>query len=225
MSSARQSLNKRDKPALIKAIKQLTPLKIADAIEQLHELQSDLVYLDKSLQFFKEEYIGERRSMFISSVQASRDTVCQAIDKLGSIHTIAELMARDEESLIDDLEYLLLDTIKYIDVPRAGILEYTRELAMEIALDHKGFAIEDVMLCLQRAKDGYYGEIYARLDGQVVKRWLRQYAIEKQEQIVARNVSRNMASKAGQNEGRSKGEDQSKLLVEAKITLGRHGEI
>ena len=218
-------MSKRDKLGLIKAVKQLTPLKIALAFEQRADLITDLHFQSKTLMFLQNEYLGEKRQEYIDKVASSREAIRVAIFDLGSIRTLAELAKRDEDGLLDDLEYLLLDTIKYMDVPKAGILEYTRELALEISQDHKGFAMEDVMLCLQRAKDGHYGELYNRIDGQVVKRWLRQYAEDKQEQVIARNTSRNMASKAGQNEGRGKGEDQAKMLVEAKLKLGRHAEI
>ena len=39
--------------------------------------------------------------------------------------------------------------------------------------------IEDVVLCLKNAKSGKYGKIYARIDGQLIFDWFRQYLDEK----------------------------------------------
>lgn len=43
--------------------------------------------------------------------------------------------------------------------------------------------IEDVMLCFKNAKQGKYGKIYNRIDGQIIFEWFRQYLDEKYEYL------------------------------------------
>lgn len=219
MNSVSLSLHSRHSAALARAVKGLTPDKITDAIQRRHDLEIDLESLDNSLAFFKEEYDGDKKEHYIQIVLDKMEAVEGEVYELSQIRSLAERRREDEEALADDLEWLLLDTVKYFDVPKSAILEYARGLAEDIMMDYPHFTIEDVAVCFQKAKDGVYGEIYNRLDGQIVKRWLREYSDNRTEVVERKNASRHMALKAGNNEGRIKAEDPRKLMEEAKVKL------
>ncbi len=47
---------------------------------------------------------------------------------------------------------------------------------------------EDFKLCFNQAKKGYYGQVYNRIDGQVILSWLKEYAIERVEYFENHNT-------------------------------------
>ena len=66
---------------------------------------------------------------------------------------------------------------KTMNVPQIG---QTIDLILE---DYSTMKPDDFKLCFTRAKKGYYGKVYDRIDGQVILGWLSQYDFEKADEI------------------------------------------
>ena len=98
--------------------------------------------------------------------------------------TIAEMKRSDYNSLADDLETLLIHTVQYFDVTTENIAHNSRIIAVEILETFPNLTLEDVMLCFQNAKDGQYGQLYNRIDGLVIKKWLHEYQSDKQKAVI-----------------------------------------
>lgn len=219
-NSVSLSLSRRDSAALTLAVKTLSPGKITDALQHRSDVAEEIMSLSSSLHFFRNEYSGNSKEDYIAIVADKLSKARAEFAELLSLKSLAQLKEENADELHNDLEWIILDTIKYFDVPKESIMGYSHVLAQEIPVDYPALTIEDILLCFQAAKDGHYGNIYARLDGQVIKGWLRRYSEDRDELVTNRNTSRHMASKAGKEDGRSSvGEDPAKLLDLAKTQI------
>lgn len=90
-------------------------------------------------------------------------------------------LSRDlgESVVIKAITGLLLMTADYLNVRK----DFTEIQAIQVAtlfIDEYGTdSLEDLALCLKRAKVGRYGTDYNRLDGQTIFLWFKQYLEEK----------------------------------------------
>lgn len=80
---------------------------------------------------------------------------------------------------------------------------------VDLILEEYGYMKpEDFKLCFNQAKKGFYGQVYNRIDGQVILSWLKEYAIERIEYFEQHN------SRKAQNHN-----DQRGLKTENMHTL------
>lgn len=66
------------------------------------------------------------------------------------------------------------------------------ETAEMIMFDYPYLSLADINLIFARAKRGFYGQIYNRLDGQIIMTWFREYHNERC--IAAQDISISEAS-------------------------------
>lgn len=77
------------------------------------------------------------------------------------------------------LEGWIVNLREFVNVGRKMTDLQTFETAMFILQDYKCLNIADINLIFKRAKTGYYGKLYDRLDGQIILDWFRQYFEER----------------------------------------------
>ena len=73
--------------------------------------------------------------------------------------------------------------------------ETAGDLALEIILENMSLTMEDLILCFNYAKRGIYGELYNRIDGQVIKLWLNEYSKARTAQIMEFQYKKEVAAK------------------------------
>lgn len=77
------------------------------------------------------------------------------------------------------LEGWIVNLREFVNVGKKMNDIQTFETAMIILQDYKFLTIADVNLLFKRAKSGYYGNLYDRLDGQIILGWFRKYFSER----------------------------------------------
>lgn len=90
------------------------------------------------------------------------------------------------------LEGWIVNLREFVNVGKKMTDIQTFEAAMIILQDYKYLTIADINLLFKRAKSGYYGKLYDRLDGQIILDWFRTY--DKERMIAAEEESINEAS-------------------------------
>lgn len=77
------------------------------------------------------------------------------------------------------LEGWIVNLREFVNVGKRMTDTQTFETAMIILQDYKCLTIADINLLFKRAKSGYYGNLYDRLDGQIILGWFRRYFAER----------------------------------------------
>jgi len=77
------------------------------------------------------------------------------------------------------LEGWIVNLREFVNVGKRMTDNQTFETAMIILQDYKCLTIADINLIFKRAKSGYYGNLYDRLDGQIILGWFRKYFSER----------------------------------------------
>ena len=91
------------------------------------------------------------------------------------------------------LEGWIVNLREFVNVGKRMTDMQTFETAMIILQDYKYLTIADINLLFKRAKSGYYGKLYDRLDGQIILDWFRSYDKERAGAAVEESI--NEASK------------------------------
>lgn len=91
------------------------------------------------------------------------------------------------------LEGWIVNLREFVNVGKRMTDMQTFETAMIVLQDYKYLTIADINLLFKRAKSGYYGKLYDRLDGQIILDWFRTYDQERAAAAVEDSI--NEASK------------------------------
>lgn len=73
------------------------------------------------------------------------------------------------------VSYAVADLVKFFNVGKTMTPEQIAQTAEFIIEDFYMLKIEDIKLCFNRAKKGEYGQLYDRLDGQIILSWISKY--------------------------------------------------
>jgi len=73
------------------------------------------------------------------------------------------------------LSYAISDLVDFFNLGKTMTAEQIAQ-TVELIIEEFGILkIDDFKLCFSRAKKGYYGQVYDRLDGQIILLWLNTY--------------------------------------------------
>lgn len=87
------------------------------------------------------------------------------------------------------LEGWIVNLREFVNVGKKMTDMQTFETAMIILQDYKYLTIADINLLFKRAKSGYYGKLYDRLDGQIILDWFRSYDKERASAAVEDSIN------------------------------------
>lgn len=91
------------------------------------------------------------------------------------------------------IEGWIVNLREFVNIGKKMTDMQTFETAMIILQDYKYLTVADINLLFKRAKSGYYGKLYDRLDGQIILDWFRSY--DKERAVAAMEDSINEAEK------------------------------
>lgn len=111
--------------------------------------------------------------------------------------TLALIGKHDDDFLIATLTILLNDISNFLNVGKNFTVPQIEQTCYLIAENFKHLKIDDIVICFNRAKSGFYGKSYDRLDGMMVMEWLNAYEMERDEQIV--NLRQNENNRIKKN--------------------------
>jgi hypothetical protein len=89
---------------------------------------------------------------------------------------------------------ILVDVVLFFNVGKSMDEQQVVETTKMILSEYYFLKPEDFKVCFDRAKKGYYGKLYDRLDGSIIMEWLNKYIDERAE--VAENESRELHEQA-----------------------------
>ena len=78
---------------------------------------------------------------------------------------------------------LLIDFITFLNIGKTMSEVQIVETVKLIIEDYSALKPDDFVLFFSRAKRGYYGKIYDRMDGQIIFEWLEQFMFERDQEI------------------------------------------
>lgn len=99
-----------------------------------------------------------------------------------------------EEPTVALVTIFLIDTVTFFNVGKSMDDVQITATAKMILSEYYFLKPEDFKVCFDRAKKGYYGKLYDRLDGSIIMEWLNKYIDERAE--VAENESRERHEEA-----------------------------
>lgn len=214
------SLSLGDKSELAKVAK-LSPDKILLKREAYHEVLSKIDTLEKSLKFFENEYQGKNRKTYIAHINEDLKRELENLNGVERLPTIGEYIK--DQSSKDEVESMILiilnDARHFFQVDNMISNEGIFSLVDVIIEMYRSLTIEDVALCIHRAKAGYYGDIYNRLDGATFLKWFASYEKERSDSLMDRNYAREVNHKAQKDEGRSTTKSLRDIMFEDKTRL------
>lgn len=95
--------------------------------------------------------------------------------------SIRQLQLQDENKLVESITLLILDMHDAFNVGKGLDAAKIQHLAYTIIERLGGLSLDDVALCFHKAKCGDYGQVFDRLDLNVVNGWLNAYVRARKE--------------------------------------------
>jgi hypothetical protein len=96
-----------------------------------------------------------------------------------SLRTLEKEYGKDDLATV--VSFLILQTARYFNLGNNITEDQALETAYLILQTYPYESIEDFILMFNRAKGAKYGEVYNRLDGHTIFRWMEKYLEEKAE--------------------------------------------
>lgn len=75
--------------------------------------------------------------------------------------------------------HAITDLNNFLNFQNIMTVPQITETALMILSDYNALKIEDIMVCFNNGKKGHYGQLYGRIDGQIIMLWLQQYSTDR----------------------------------------------
>lgn len=170
--------------------------------------------------FFAKEYKGDDAEKHLNDIDSEIVKVNNELQVMPESKTIGQLSNINYEDLEDSLILILNDLRLFFQVDNMISTDGLYSLCDILIFEYKSLTLEEVAICMSKAKKGEYGQLFNRLDGAIIMGWLKTYNEGRLQRISERNYVTDAHCKIGINEGRSnfKG-DHAQLVGEAKVIL------
>jgi len=110
---------------------------------------------------------------------------------------------RDDEEVAKDVMELILWVTEQLNINKNMSAEQVASCAHMIIEEFPSLYLEELALILKNALAGKYGEIYDRIDTNIMLKWIRAYQKEKSELGKERNESQHASTKPDAQEDRN----------------------
>lgn len=75
--------------------------------------------------------------------------------------------------------HMITDLVEFINAGKTMNPDQITQTAAMIITDYNWLKVEDIKVCFTNGKRGHYGQLYDRLDGQIIFQWLNQYTTDR----------------------------------------------
>lgn len=75
--------------------------------------------------------------------------------------------------------HMITDLVEFINAGKTMNQDQIAQTAAMIITDYNWLKVEDMKVCFTNGKRGHYGQLYDRLDGQIIFQWLNQYSTDR----------------------------------------------
>jgi len=188
--------------------------------ELLKQLESELDDLLRSKAFYEEEYKGKGKKGYLNAIKSTIEEKSNELTTLEYMPTIAELQRKEPEQLEDMLLLIINDLRLFFQVDNVISNEGLFSLLPIIIETYKSLTLEDLCICFLNAKKGIYGQIYNRLDGQVILGWLKVYNESRMEALSLKQQNQRLQHKSSiHDERKASPQDAREMLQKAKSAM------
>ena len=165
---------------------------------QIHKVQAEagelMVAIDHLRNKLKNADLDESEKAYI--ISKGKELKAQ-YDLLAPQPTLYNLTQVDEDDLVANLTVLILNLDESFNVGKGLTVPQIEQLAITIPQRYASLTLDDIALCFHRSKCGDYGQVFDRLDLNVVNGWLNQYLNERQQLHADSQQNRHFGSKEG----------------------------
>jgi hypothetical protein len=180
-----------------------------------------------------------QRAIFLQEITAQGAVVKARVDGYCGPVPVRTLPVTEAEECI---MILLLEADAAVNVANKLTEEQIKTLAVELVQELGSLTLEDFAVALKRGRDGRYSKDIYRLDGAVVRAWLKGYLQERAERVMAENHSLHASTRGDRSfdgtaaERRAKEEKKKQADVQRELyaakdyarflegEIGREGE-
>lgn len=189
------ALKTGDSKLALREVSKLSINRILDMREAWNDAAFELKSARNSLKFLEENKDVQERKKSIKQVTAYIRECESKLARLPKLPMLGMLQKENEEGLLDTLQLLVINVVKFHHTTEKMAPEEIFECAFRIANEFKGLTLEDVALCFYQAQNGAYGEVYNRIDGGVLMNWLHDYQDRLQSLGMERELQRHIQGK------------------------------
>jgi hypothetical protein len=202
-----KALKQNDSKLALSKLSGLTITKILDVREEFNDVEFDYSQAKREL-FFLEETEPSKKNTWkdVKLEPAEKEKLITALkerisnleielSKTAYLPMLIELRRENEEELLDTLQLMILEIVKFHKTTELMTPAQIFETAFMVMDTFKGLTLEDVALCFYQAKRGQFGEIYNRIDGAVILNWLHGYQDRMRAVGMERELQRHLQSK------------------------------
>lgn len=196
-----KALQANNTASAIEELSKLSIYKILDAREYYDEMSFQLGQLRKSYNWFKHTKGVEGRMKHMATLKKIGKELSDQLEATPKLYTLLELKKEQEDVTLKTLKLMLLSVVQYYQTSQLMTPAMIEEVALRIIHRFGGLTLEDVALCLHRVKNGDYGDVYNRVDGGAIMKWLQTYEDELQQIGIERNRRIHNQEKSGAKSG------------------------
>lgn len=154
--------------------------------------------LERGLKFFKEEFTGAEKDKknCITQIERELSQIRADLNNTPTPQPLGQLSRTYPLECEKGLLLLINDLRLFFQVDNMISTDGIKGLVPMIVSEYPGLSLEEITVCFAQAKKGYYGEVYNRLDGQIILKWIRLYYADKIERVKLKQQSQHSQSKA-----------------------------
>lgn len=175
--------------------------KILDAREHYDEMAFQLQQMRKSYNWFKSTKGVDGRIQHMKTLKKIGQELKMQLAEMPKLYTLYELRKEQEEPTVKTLKLMIIGVVEYFQTSQILSTGLIEEVSLRIMHRFGGLTIEDVALCFHRVKNGDYGDVYNRVDGGAIMKWLQSYEDEVQQIGIERNRRIHNQDKSGAKSG------------------------
>lgn len=188
-------------------------------IEQGQKQADNYRTIKASLQFFVQEYTGKDKESLIAQVEAELIKCQHALQNITTVQTLAVLNKIDRTSTEKCLMVLINDLRLYFQFDNMISTDGIKSICPMIIAEYPGLSLEEITICFSQAKKGHYGELYNRLDGFTIFKFLKTYSQAKIERIKIRQDNQYRQNKYSSTRENSASRGQLLSIAYAAVDL------
>lgn len=203
----------KDSAMTIAKYSRYSPLVVEEVIDWHAKCLSKTDSLERGLKFFKEEFNGDdiEKEKCIAQIESELTKLRTELSNTPAPQPIGQLSRTYPVECEKGLMLLINDLRLFFQVDNMISTDGIKSLYPMILSEYPALSLEEITVCFAQAKKGYYGEVYNRLDGQIILKWIRSYYAEKVERIKLKQQNQHSQSKADIMY-REKGQSDSEAL-------------
>lgn len=203
----------------LREIAKLSPIKFEVKQVERKKLTESLDTLQRSRAYFKTEYKGDDALFHLQNIDTQIEVVNHQIALIPESKTIGQLERLNSSELEDSLILILNDLRLFFQVDSMISTDGLYMLVDLILSEYRGLTLEEIAICMAKAKKGEYGQLFNRLDGGIIMGWLKKYNDDRLERQKERNYAEHSFSKFGINDVRDLKPDSKELTQKAHAAI------